>query len=105
MEQGGEWIAFEHPLSERIRFLLRLEFLFAQYQHQVADTSAWGLRANLHTLLDILSVMGRADLRTELLKEILEQHATLTRLSKRPDVNLERLTEVLKELGGVATEL
>ena len=105
MDQGADWIAFEHPLSERIRFLLRLEFLFAQYQHQRIDTSAWGLRASLHTLLDILSVMGRADLRTELLKEILEQHATLTRLSKRPDVNLERLTEVLKDLGAAAAEL
>lgn len=105
MDQGADWIAFEHPLSERIRFLLRLEFLFAQYQHQLGDTSAWGLRASLHTLLDILSVMGRADLRTELLKEIFEQHATLTRLSKRPDINLERLGEVLKDLGGVAAEL
>jgi len=105
MDQGADWITFEHPLSERIRFLLRLEFLFAQYQHQCIDTSAWGLRSSLHTLLDILSVMGRSDLRTELLKEIFEQHATLTRLSKRPDVSPERLTEVLKELGGVAAEL
>jgi len=105
MDQGADWISFEHPLSERIRFLLRLEFLFAQYQHQGADTSAWGLRASLHTLLDILTVMGRADLRTELLKEIFEQHAALTRLSKRPDVNLERLNEVLGNLGGAAEEL
>ncbi|HZR36924.1 MAG TPA: cell division protein ZapD [Nevskia sp.] len=105
MEQGGDWIAFEHPLSERIRFLLRLEFLFAQYQHQAADTSSWGLRASLHTLLDILSVMGRADLRTELLKEVFEQHSILTRLSKRPDVNHARLAEVLRELSAAAAEL
>src|SRR5438445_586512 len=50
MDQGADWIAFEHPLSERIRFLLRLEFLFAHYQHQLADRSAWGLRSNLRTL-------------------------------------------------------
>lgn len=105
MDQGADWIAFEHPLSERIRFLLRLEFLFAQYQHQGADTSPWGLRASLHTLLDILSVMGRADLRTELLKEIYEQHGILTRLSKRPDVNHERLHEVLRELNNAASDL
>jgi cell division protein ZapD len=105
MDQGAEWIAFEHPLSERIRFLLRLEFLFAQYQHQGADTSAWGLRASLHTLLDILTVMGRTDLRTELLKEIFEQHATLTRMSTRPGINLARLGEVLRELAAAAGEL
>jgi cell division protein ZapD len=105
MDQGPGWIAFEHPLSERIRFLLRLEFLFAQYEHQGSDASCWGLRASLHTLLDILTVMGRSDLRTELLKEILEQQARLTRLSKRPEVNLERLGEVLKELGGAAGDL
>jgi cell division protein ZapD len=105
MDQGADWIVFEHPLSERIRFLLRLEFLFAQYQHQRNDSSAWGLRASLHSLLEILSVMGRADLRTELLKEIFEQHAALTRLSKRPDVNHERLNEVLRDLNSAAAEL
>jgi cell division protein ZapD len=105
MDQGAEWIAFEHPLSERIRFLLRLEFLFAQYQHQRADHSPWGLRASLHTLLDMLSVMGRADLRTELLKDMLEQHAVLTRLSKRPEVNHERLGTVLQELARAAAGL
>jgi cell division protein ZapD len=105
MDQGADWIAFEHPLSERIRFLLRLEFLFSQYQHQSADSSSWGVRASLHTLLDILTVMGRTDLRTELLKELLEQHAALTRLSKRPEVDPERLQQVLAELAGTATEL
>lgn len=105
MDQGADWIVFEHPLSERIRFLLRLEFLFAQYQHQRGDASAWGLRANLHTLLEILSVMGRTDLRTELLKEIFEQHAALTRLSKRPDVNHQRLSEVLRDLNLASSEL
>jgi cell division protein ZapD len=105
MDQGTGWIAFEHPLNERIRFLLRLEFLFAQYQHQSADTSWWGLRASLHTLLDILTVMGRSDLRTELLKEIIEQRGTLTRLSKRPNVNLARLNEVLQDLAEAGAEL
>lgn len=105
MEQGADWVAFEHPLSERIRFLLRLEFLFAEYHHHRADVSAWGLRASVHTLLDTLSVMGRADVRTELLKEMLEQHTALTRLSKRPDVNHVRLAEVLGELSGAIADL
>ena len=105
MDQGAEWIAFENPLSERIRFLLRLEFLFAQYQHQGTDQSPWGLRASLHTLLDLLSVMGRADLRTELLKDLLEQHSRFTRLSKRPEVDAARLGAVLEELSRAAADL
>ncbi|MDR3416696.1 MAG: cell division protein ZapD [Nevskia sp.] len=105
MDQGTDWVSFEHPLSERIRFLLRLEFLFKQYQHERKDSSTWGLRASLHTLLDILSVMGRSDLRTDLLKEILEQHAAVTRYSKSPDISRERLGETLKDLSRVATQL
>ncbi|MDI3260698.1 MAG: cell division protein ZapD [Sinobacteraceae bacterium] len=98
MSTEAEWIAFEHPLNERVRFYLRLEFLFAELAHHRRDESAWGLRASLHVLLDLLSVMGRTDLRGELLKVLADQQARLTRLAKRPDVNRQRLDEVLQAL-------
>jgi cell division protein ZapD len=105
MQQAAEWIAFEHPLSERIRFLLRLEFLFAEFRHHRADTSVWGLRAGVHTFLDTLSVMGRTDMRTELLKELGDQQAALKRLARRPEVNPARLEQVQGELAAVIAGL
>jgi cell division protein ZapD len=98
MEPSAEWVAYEHPLSERIRFLLRLEFLFAQYEHERRDHSGWGVRAGLRTLLEMLSLMGRADLKVDLTKDLSEQHAVLARLSKRPEGGQPHGAEMLKEL-------
>ncbi|MDB5971932.1 MAG: Cell division protein ZapD [Hydrocarboniphaga sp.] len=91
-------ICFEQPLNERVRTFLRLEFLFGQHAHHRQDRSQYGLRARLQTLLDTLTVLSRSDLKKDILKELLEQHAHLTRLSARPGVDPERLGHVLKEL-------
>jgi cell division protein ZapD len=94
----GQTIVFEQPLNERVRTFLRLEFLFAQHDHHRADRTHWGMRATLRTLLDILTVVSRSDLKTEILKELSEQHGTLTRLQQRPGVDPTRLQSVLAEL-------
>jgi cell division protein ZapD len=93
-----EAIAFEQPLNERVRTFLRLEFLFAQHAHHREDRSLIGIRARLQTLLDTLTVLSRSDLKKDILKELLEQHAHLTRLSQRPGVDQSRLRDVLVEL-------
>ncbi|MGQ0528616.1 MAG: cell division protein ZapD [Panacagrimonas sp.] len=98
MSSGLEAVVFEQPLSERIRTFLRLEFLFGQYDHHRADPTAYGTRARLHALLDILTVLGRSDLKKDILKDLLEQHAVLTRLGNRPGVDHTRLHTVLAEI-------
>ncbi|HUR40691.1 MAG TPA: cell division protein ZapD [Verrucomicrobiae bacterium] len=98
MSEVGQSIVFEQPLNERVRSFLRLEFLFSQHQHHRTDRSQWGMRATLRTLLDILAIVSRSDLKTEILKELIEQHGTLTRLQQRPGVDPTRLQSVLTEL-------
>ena len=88
-----------------MRTFLRLEFLFQQYRHQRDDRTPWGVRATLRTLLDILTLVSRSDLKTELLKELTEQHAALTRLQQRPGVDLARLQTVLGEINQAANNL
>lgn len=91
-------VVFEQPLTERVRVFLRLEFLFGQYRHHRRDESEYGARATLHVLLDILSVLSRSDLKNDILKELTEQHAALTRLSQRPGIDPDSLQNVLSEL-------
>lgn len=97
-EISTNWIAYEQPLNERLRSFLRLEFLFGRHRHHRADESVWGVRATLQSLLDILTLLGRSDFKSELLKELLEQHNLLSKLASRSDVNPERLTKTLKEI-------
>lgn len=96
--QADDIVVFEQPLNERIRTLLRLEFLFAQHAHHRADSTPFGLRARLAALLDVLTVLSRSDLKKDIFKELQEQHAALTRLNSRPGVDPERLRGVLHEL-------
>ena len=89
---------YEQPLNERIRTFLRLEFLFARAAHHLRATSTWDSRATLSSLLEILSIFGRSDLKTEVLKELERHMASLGRLEPNPDIDQGRLQQVLEEL-------
>lgn len=100
-EEGADIIVFEQPLSERVRTFLRLEFLFRQRRHHALDDSTTGTRAALQSLLDVLSLTARSDLKSEVIKDIQEQQTALTRapqLLKDMDVRqaFTRLTDALK---------
>lgn len=105
MTEGTDWVVFEQPLNERVRSFLRLEFLFDQYRHHRARTSLWNNRAALHTLLDVMSVIGRSDLKTDLLKDLSGQHTALSRLAEREEIDQSRLQEVLVDLHKVCVDL
>ncbi|HEU0198256.1 MAG TPA: cell division protein ZapD [Nevskiaceae bacterium] len=102
---GPQWITFEQPLNERVRAFLRLEYLFNQYQHHHDQASMWDARAALHTLLDILSVMGHNDFKTDLVKDLCEQRSALEALADRPGVDTTQLQRVLGELGHAIVDL
>ena len=98
-------IIYEQPLNERIRTFLRLEFLFAQASHHLHQTSLWDSRCTLNSTLDILSIFGRTDLKTEVLKELERNAAILARLELNPDIDRTRLKEILSELEMLAGKL
>lgn len=79
MSDTTDRLHFELPLTEKVRTFLRLEFLFQQRRHHLLDASPWGVRATLQALLDVLVLTARADLKSEVIKEIQEQLAALTR--------------------------
>lgn len=103
--RSAEYVVFEQPLVERVRTFLRLEFLFAQHRHHEADRSMYGTRATLQSLLDILIVMSRSDLKTEVLKELQDRHTALTKLAALPGVDPTRLQGVLREIADSMAEL
>lgn len=105
MTEDADWVVFEQPLNERVRSFLRLEFLFDQYRYHRAGKSLWDSRAALHTLLDVLSVIGRRDLKTDLLKDLCDQHAALSRLVEHPEIDQTRLRSVLDTLHTACRDL
>ena len=105
MPPESDHIIFEQPLIERVRTFLRLEFLFGQHRHHEADHSMFGSRARLQSLLDILIVLSRSDLKNEILKELSDRHVALTKLAAIPGVDQAKLHGVLDEITQSVNEL
>ena len=63
-------IKFEQPLSERMRTFLRLEFLHEQTRFHANEPTDFGARAAVAGLLEILTILGRGDVRSDVLKEL-----------------------------------
>ncbi len=99
------FIIYEHPLSERIRTMLRLEHLFRQAQHFSKGQTTWDSRIFLATLLDILDIFSRGDLKTELLKEVERSTAMLKGLMENPNVDHARLGTILRALEHIIENL
>jgi cell division protein ZapD len=86
---------YEQPLSERIRTFLRLEHLFAKAEHALSSIDPWSSRATLEAVIDIMAILSRADLKKEIIKELERHAATLQGLSRNPNVDPNRLEDVL----------
>ncbi len=91
-------IIYELPLNERLRTLLRLDFLFKEADHALKDASEWGSRAAIDALIDILNVFVRSDIKSDLVKELERIASILTALEHRQGVNNEALGQILLDL-------
>lgn len=92
-------VCYEQPLNERVRSLLRLEFLFQQVNHAMAGPSIWDSREALRGLFDLLDLVGRSELKSELLKELDRYVTTISRFRQTPEVHVATLDSILLEIG------
>lgn len=90
-------VIYEQPLNERIRTFLRLEFLFKEFFSRLEGPTMWDSRNALASLLDILNIFNRTDLKTEVMKELERQMSTLAALENAPGVDRARLSQLLDE--------
>jgi len=102
---------FEHPLTEPVRTFLRIELLNRQACFHADDTSETGTRAALKSLLDILNLFARSDVRMEVVKELELQRQILASCLNEPDGNhellegnLENIKELQSRIGDSGTE-
>ena len=91
-------VTFEHPLNERVRTFLRLEHLFGKVAHFLPQADPWAMRVVVESLLDIVSITSRADIRGELLKELDRNAATLAQFARQPGVDPQALGRVQADL-------
>jgi cell division protein ZapD len=104
-EAGTGVLVFEQPLNERMRTFLRLDFLYNQALYHNEMASPWGSRAAMSSLIDILSITTRGDVRSDVLKELESQLTTLNEFQSNPGVDSQRLKSLISNLTRLRTDL
>ena len=93
----SEQLIFEQPLNEHIRTFLRLEHLFNQFHQHVDHKSDWDTLSAVKAILDMLSMLGRGDIKRETIKELERQNINLQSFVEIPGIYHERLTKIISE--------
>lgn len=89
---------YEQPLNERMRTFMRLEFLYQQLLYNCEGDSDWATRGAIFSLLDIMAILTRGDVRSEVRKELDQQIDTLSQYQSQPGVDSGRLGTLLANL-------
>ena len=98
-------IIYEQPLNERIRTFLRLEHLFKITNHHIKGLSEWDNRAAITNLLNIVDLLSRSDIKSDIIKELERHSSTLNALSDNPGVDTERLAIILQSITSILESL
>jgi cell division protein ZapD len=91
-------LVFEQPLNERMRTFLRLDFLYNQALYHNETASQWGSRAAMASLIDIVAITTRGDVRSDVLKELDGRLASLGEFQANPRVDPQRLKTLTANL-------
>lgn len=98
-------LIFEQPLNERMRTFLRLDYLYNQALYHNEKASQWGSRAAVASLIDILAITTRSDVRSEVLKEIERHLLQLAEFENKAGVDGGRLRALINNLTRLRTAL
>ena len=96
---------YEQPLSERMRTFLRLEFLYQQILYYNEREADWATRGTIATLLEVLAILSRGDVRSDVHKELDHQLGVLQRFQSQPGVDGSRLDSLVHNLATSRDEL
>lgn len=84
-------IAFEFPLNERIRRLLRIEEIYQKFEHQLKNTHDYFEFGCFNTLFEIVQLVSRSDLKIDFLQELERQEKKQSTLQSDQALKEEQL--------------
>ena len=98
-------ILYEYPFNESIRTMLRLEHLFDRLGQLIERDAAIDHHHALATIFEIMDVGSRADLKSDLLKELEKHRQQLVGYRGNPSIAQTVLDDVIGRIDGAHTRL
>lgn len=94
-------VLYEYPFNESVRTMLRLEHLFDRLGQLLPRDAAVDHHFALVTMFEITDVAARADLKSDLLKELERHKAQLVAYRSNPQVSQAALDGVIQRIDQV----
>lgn len=91
-------ILYDYPFNERIRTYLRLEHLFLRLSELLAREPALDHHFALTTIFEVMDVAARADLKSDVLKDLDKQKHILEAYRGNPAIAQSVLDDVIQKL-------
>ncbi len=91
-------IRYEYPFNESIRTMLRLEHLFDRLGQLIARDAALDHHYALATIFEIMDVGARADLKSDLLKELEKHKGQFNGYRGNPSVSEAALDDIVQRI-------
>jgi len=91
-------VLYEYPFNESIRTMLRLEHLFDRLGQLAPRETAVDHHYAIATIFEIMEVASRADLKSDLLKDLERQKAQLNSYRGNPSISEKALDEVVDKI-------
>lgn len=91
-------ILYEYPFNESIRTMLRLEHLFDRLGQLIGRDTAVDHHFALATLFEIMDVASRADLKSDVLKELDKHKQQFNGYRGNPSISEDALDEVTAKI-------
>ncbi len=91
-------ILYEYPFNERIRTYLRLEHLFLRLSELMARADALDHHFAIATMFEVMDVAARADLKSDVLKDLEKQKQILNGYRGNPAIAEAVLDEIIQQL-------
>jgi cell division protein ZapD len=98
-------ILYEYPFNERIRTYLRLEHLFQRLGELIRRDEAIDHHYALITIFEVMDVAARADLKSDVMKDLEKQKQILNGYRGNPAISEAVLDEVIAQLDGCFSSL
>ena len=97
-QENNKNIIYEHPMNERIRNLLRIEYLCNIIEDRIKEDSEQNCRVILEALLHISELLVRSDMKNEIIKELKRQLEVFNMLRSSDEygnfVDIDRLKKL-----------
>ncbi|MBT9456874.1 MAG: cell division protein ZapD [Burkholderiaceae bacterium] len=91
-------VLYEYPFNESIRTMLRLEHLFDRLAQLIPRDAPMDHHFALATIFEVMDVASRADLKSDLLKELERHKAQLNSYRGNPSISEAALDEVVARI-------